>query len=391
MSFHLIKFANGDIAVVPENWCDDGMVYWPKYKNTERAKRAAANSETPESNWPKYDIMVIRTCDNYKDACRLLEKYQTGCNTTDLQSEAEQECGPPAKRLRKAVHHFGDSDESEDGGQLHWQTPTSRRGPGSSSRVSPRLEENCLAPHHGAGPQQPLPKQLFTLRVTQGTAVPPLLPPPPPPPTSTLSLRPTEEPSSIPAIGPTWRGGRMNESIPCSAAELHILNLLETIKQQQDQLVAKVNYLCSKMNCTPGPEVEMPENINLPLEHLEAVEAFEVFLKEPSNHPARQRIIASLATIGGHDVKRVTWNILGRLYSDDVSHQINWKGVNHKKAFSQMSAKSLLFSVVRKNSLTKSVTDAEVTKHTIRWFNLAMDRATKRRGGVRPPTCPSQP
>ncbi|CAL8378240.1 unnamed protein product [Gadus morhua 'NCC'] len=388
MSFHLIKFANGDIAVVPENWCDDGMVYWPKYKNTERAKRAAANSETPESNWPKYDIMVIRTCDNYKDACRLMEKYQTGCNTTDLQSEAEEECGPPDKRLRKAVHHFGDSDESEDGGQLHWQTPTSRRGPGSSSRVSllSALEENCLAPHHGAGPQQPLPKQLR--RVTQGTAVPPLLPPPP---TSTLSLRPTEEPSSIPAIGPTWRGGRMNESIPCSVAEVHILNLLETIKQQQDQLVAKVNYLCSRMNSTPGPEVEMPENINLPLEHLEAVEEFEVFLKEPSNHPARQRIIASLATIGGQDLKRVTWNILGRLYTDDVSHQINWKGVNTKKAFSQMSAKSLLFSAVRKNSLTKSVTDAEVTKHTIRWFNLAMDRATKRRGGVRPPTCPSQP
>ncbi|CAL8370155.1 unnamed protein product [Gadus morhua 'NCC'] len=64
MSFHLIKFANGDIAVVPENWCDDGMVYWPKYKNTERAKRAAANSETPESNLPKYDVMIIRTCDN---------------------------------------------------------------------------------------------------------------------------------------------------------------------------------------------------------------------------------------------------------------------------------------------------------------------------------------
>ncbi|CAL8398214.1 unnamed protein product [Boreogadus saida] len=204
-------------------------------------------------------ILTYSILDNYKDACRLMEKYQTGCNTTDLQSEAEQECGPPDKRLRKAVHHFGDSDESEDGGQLHWQTPTSRRGPGSSSRVSPRLEENCLAPHHGAGPQQPLPKQLFTLRVTQGTAVPPLLPPPPPPPTSTLSLRPTEEPSSIPAIGPTWRGGRMNESIPCSAAEVHILNLLETIKQQQDQLVAKVNYLCSKMNCTPGPEVEMPD------------------------------------------------------------------------------------------------------------------------------------
>ncbi|CAL8235235.1 unnamed protein product [Arctogadus glacialis] len=287
-----------------------------------------------------FNLMIILTysiLDNYKDACRLLEQYQTGCNTSDLQSEAEQECGPPYKRQRKAVHHFGDSDESED-------APTSRRGPGSSSRVSPRLEENCLAPHHGAGPQQPLPKQLpaFNMRrVTQGTAVPPLLPPPP---TSTLSLRPTEEPSSIPAIRPTWRGGRMNESIPCSAAEVHILNLLETIKQQQDQLAAKVNYLCSRMNSTPGPDVEMPDNINLPLELLEAVEAFEVFLKEPSNYPARQRVIASLATIGGQDLKRVTWNILGRLYTDDVSHQINWKGVNNKKAFSQMSAKSLLFS-----------------------------------------------
>ena len=77
-------------------------------------------------------------------------------------------------------------------------------------------------------------------------------------------------------------------------AEVHILNLLETIKTQQDQLVAKVNYLCSRMNSTPGPEVEMPDNINLPLEHLEAVEEFEVFLKEPSNHPARQRIVSLL-------------------------------------------------------------------------------------------------
>ena len=62
MTFHLIKFHNGDIAVVPDQWCDDGMVSWPKYKNTERVKRAAANSETPEQNWPKYDMVIIRTC-----------------------------------------------------------------------------------------------------------------------------------------------------------------------------------------------------------------------------------------------------------------------------------------------------------------------------------------
>ncbi|KAF4103819.1 hypothetical protein G5714_014806 [Onychostoma macrolepis] len=104
-----------------------------------------------------------------------------------------------------------------------------------------------------------------------------------------------------------------------------------------------------------------------------------MFLKEPSNGPARQRVISSLATIGGQDVKRVTWNILGRLFTDEVSPQINWKGVNNKKPFSRMATKTLLFSAVRKNTVTRSATDAEVTKHAIRWFNLAGDRATRRR------------
>ncbi|TDH13453.1 hypothetical protein EPR50_G00034250 [Perca flavescens] len=178
-------------------------------------------------------------------------------------------------------------------------------------------------------------------RVTQGTAVPPQLPPPPAP---ALNIRQTEEPSSSLAYRPTWRGGRMTDTIPCSAAEVHILSLLETIKQQQDQLVAKVNYLSSRLNSTPGPDVEMPDNIQFPLEQLEAVEAFEMFLKEPSNGPARQRVISSLATIGGQDVKRVTWNILPRLFTDEVSHQINWKGVNNKKSFSRMATKILLFN-----------------------------------------------
>ncbi|CAL8237245.1 unnamed protein product [Boreogadus saida] len=140
------------------------------------------------------------------------------------------------------------------------------------------------------------------------------------------------------------------------------------------------------MNSTPGPDVEMPDSIQFPLEQLEAVEAFEQFLKEPSNGPARQRVISSLANIGGQDVKRVTWNILGRLFTDEVSHQINWKGVHNKKPFSRMATKTLLFSAVRKNVVTRSATDAEVTKHAIRWFNLAADQAARRR--VPPPSTP---
>ena len=77
-----------------------------------------------------------------------------------------------------------------------------------------------------------------------------------------------------------------------TAAEYQILSLLETIKQQQDQLVAKVNWLSSRMNSTPGPDIELPANIQFPLEQLEAEDSFELFLRESSNGPARQRVVS---------------------------------------------------------------------------------------------------
>ncbi|CAL8275606.1 unnamed protein product [Arctogadus glacialis] len=240
---------------------------------------------------PRYDVNVVRTCDNYKDAMRILKQYQNGCNTSDLQSEAEleHEVELPDKRNRKPVHRFGDSDQSEEEvengdvvsqfealpvrspSQLPWQTPPSRRVPGSRF-TAPQPGKNCLASQHRAGLHHPisfqLPAPAFNMqRVTQA-----------------LNM----EPSSSLAYRPTWRGGRMADTIPCSATEFQILSLLETIKHQNDQLVAKVNLLTSRMNSTPGPDAGMPDSIQFPLEQLEAVEAFEMFLKEPSNGPARQ-------------------------------------------------------------------------------------------------------
>ncbi|XP_061746220.1 uncharacterized protein LOC133544972 isoform X2 [Nerophis ophidion] len=311
------------------------------------------------------------------------------------ESEEKREEVPPSSAANTSSHRLWDSDDSEEdpgngdlaslglASQLHRQTPPSRRVPArviSTGTRQPNSStgDNFRAPHHGEGPAPALNMQ----RVTQGTAVPPRLPPPKAP---ALNMWQTEEPGSRLAYRPTWRGGRMADNISCSAAEVQIFRLLETMKHTQDQLMAKVNFLTSRLTSTPGPEVEMPANIQFPLEQLEAVEAFEALLKEPSNGPARQRVISSLATIGGQDVKRVTWNILGRIFTDEVSHQINWKGVNNKKAFSRMATKTLLFSAVRKNVETRSATDAEVTKHAIRWFNLAADRAARRRVPPPPP------
>ncbi|XP_077091379.1 uncharacterized protein LOC143742416 [Siphateles boraxobius] len=180
------------------------------------------------------------------------------------------------------------------------------------------------------------------------TAPPQPLPPLPP---QTLLSQPAqcnqqqrgpEEPSQV--YRPTWRGGRHGpENIPCSAAQVHILSLLEHIKQQQDQLVAKVNHLSSRVLNTSTPqEPECPECIQLPIESLEAVDELESFLKDAANAAAKQRMISSLATIGGQDVNRVAWNILSQMFKEDVAKNISWKGANGKRAFGHMSSKKLI-------------------------------------------------
>ncbi|XP_061879460.1 uncharacterized protein LOC133631299 [Entelurus aequoreus] len=193
--------------------------------------------------------------DNYKDALKIMQQYGKGCNTSDLQSEAENE-ELPEKRNRKPVHRLGDSDDSEEDpgnsdltslgltSQLHRQTPPSRRVPArvmSTCQLDSSTGDNFLAPHHGEGRiHMPSPAPALNMqRVTQGTAVPPRLPPPPSP--AALNMWQTEEPGSSLASRPTWRGGRMADYISCSAPEvIHILSLLETIKHNQDQLIAKV-------------------------------------------------------------------------------------------------------------------------------------------------------
>lgn len=86
-----------------------------------------------------------------------------------------------------------------------------------------------------------------------------------------------------------------------TAAEVHILSLLEHIKQQQDQLVAKVNHLSSRVLNTSTPqEPECPECIQLPIESLEAVDELEAFLKDAANAAAKQRMVCSYQSLSSN-------------------------------------------------------------------------------------------
>ncbi|XP_070401401.1 uncharacterized protein [Nothobranchius furzeri] len=115
----------------------------------------------------------------------------------------------------------------------------------------------------------------------------------------------------------------------------------------------------------------------------EEVNTFENWLKDAAHSQLKQKLISSMAAIGGHDTKRITWNILAHIFHDDAGKQINWKGVNGKKSFNQMSSKTLILHSVRKNPISCASTDHDIYKHAIRWFNLAADRdCSGRRSGT---------
>ncbi|KAJ7995594.1 hypothetical protein DPEC_G00246210 [Dallia pectoralis] len=132
-----------------------------------------------------------------------------------------------------------------------------------------------------------------------------------------------------------------------------------------------------------NPVAEMPQNISLPLATMSEVEELEEWLKDARHSQAKLNMISALGTVGGPNTKRVTWNILSRIFSDTVAKRINWKGVNGKKSFKDMLTRSLLIKAVRKNQAASGAPESEIDASSIRWFNLASDRGGGRKDRVR--------
>lgn len=61
--FHVVEFLiSKTVAVVPRNWCSDGVTHWPNYRSDERVDRAVKNAEEPGPDWKTYDLRVVKSC-----------------------------------------------------------------------------------------------------------------------------------------------------------------------------------------------------------------------------------------------------------------------------------------------------------------------------------------
>ncbi|XP_048864724.1 uncharacterized protein LOC125739063 isoform X3 [Brienomyrus brachyistius] len=400
------------VNIIAESWFEDGVTWWPNYSNDERINRAVQKCEEPRTGWKQYDVRVLSRTGDYRKAREKLRASLT-CNTSELQTDDEEEV--IRKRKIKPRHVFGDTDsdnELEVGKKRRCSSISSAPAPpippptpdipsdsACQTSTGPLLnlshtEYPCFttvppAPITTLGmPSSPL--HHFSIRHSEhGRYTAPVhavttpISHMPSSSMSQVSATPISEEHQDHSFNPRFRLGRTGTGpIPCSAAQLHILTLLEHIKEQQMQLAAIVNNLAARM-ATDTVVAEMPPNISLPLATMSEVEELEEWLKDSRNSHAKQNMISALGATGGQNAKRVTWNILSRLFSDAVAKKINWKGVNGKKCFKEMHTRSLLIRAVRKNQSSSGVADSEVDSYTIRWFNLASDRGGGRKERAR--------
>uniref|UniRef100_A0A1A7XX38 Uncharacterized protein n=1 Tax=Iconisemion striatum TaxID=60296 RepID=A0A1A7XX38_9TELE len=243
---------------------------------SERLVVGDCDDRAQSSDSEDYDETSECSCDHHFKARRHLNK-SLSCHTSDLRTEEDEEDVRP-KGKPKAIHFLGDSDSCED------DHPRKK----SRSRPEPSIH--------------------------------PPAPAVPPPPLQT-DCRRRDEPSlsASQTHTPTWQGRRFDSgTLPSSATQLQIFSLLEHIKNQMEQLDAKVNYLISRLDSTPQ-EMEVRVPVRFPLASMEEVDTFETWLTDPAHSQLKQRLISSLAAIGGHDAKRVTWNILAHIFHDDVA------------------------------------------------------------------------
>ncbi|XP_041915413.1 uncharacterized protein LOC121680240 isoform X2 [Alosa sapidissima] len=159
---------------------------------------------------------------------------------------------------------------------------------------------------------------------------------------------------------PTFRVGHDTGPITCTEAQLHGLLLLENIKQQVNQLATTVNVVLARLGTRDGqPTYEMPD-FQFPLDSIEEVRRFEEWLQNPQHDCKKQALVTSFSSVGGVDVKRVTWNISASMCSCSVARRINWKGVNEKMALKKMASKVILTRAVRNCATTAQATDDEI-------------------------------
>ncbi|KAL0964136.1 hypothetical protein UPYG_G00319510 [Umbra pygmaea] len=256
-------------------------------------------------------------------------KQSLTCDKLELDSDDENEEIGRGKRTRKPIHHFGDTEDSDrEPAPKKAPIPIQHR-PSSGPSLTSRCNQPAPGPSYFVQPPLPpppvpspcsLPPPLtspvpspFSPPPPRSPSRPPSLPTPqqlfqspyncssqnytdlsvhhPPPGTSSDGLATSYRERATEVFMPSLNMGRSGKDpIICTPAKLHMLTLMENMKQQMTQLSMNMSVIMAR-TAAAGSVVEMPEEISLPLASIEEVDHFEGWLKNPANTAKKQHLV----------------------------------------------------------------------------------------------------
>lgn len=458
--YRLVEFTDTScLNIIPDDWYDNGITWWPNYKNDQKINNAIQCREKPKSDWSCFAVRELSKAGSYQEARMKLKRAMT-CNGADNQRDSEDDS---TSKKRRQSDKLEQDDSEDDRSKRLKKMAASASFPGSYVNPSPHFfammpEQSPLATGRTGslrkGQETSTRDMLMELApitaarsilenrdwdsqtsfrgmiqheqqsVTTGTSAweslssfreimhqqgptatgwsletssRELSSDNPSTVTSESRNRDWSNPSTcreteVSSTSMTFRNGR-GDQIPCNAAEFHLLNIMESLRQQQLQHAVALNTIINILQgrvsgrgsasgggsdtaalAAARDTAEMPQDISYPLLDLQQLEKQERWLENAVNMPAKTKMIAYLGAIGGKDLKTTVWKIMSTLIHNNLGKQLNWKGVNDKRAFSSLLLKSVIIRGVRKNPNYTKTTDSEIEKLIIRWLNLAGDR-----------------
>ncbi|KAL2097880.1 hypothetical protein ACEWY4_007087 [Coilia grayii] len=295
--------------------------------------------------------------ENYEEGRR---KAREAEHRSDLQSDTDMtDKRPNRKRMRSVrLAPLGvevESEEEDDG------PPLPKRNP-------PALAVSAFSLNPTPVPATVTPTVLPPVPTVPDfsvnhTPVPATLTPTVPATPTPIFLPPVSDPKTFTQLSPlsevlSWEPGR---SAPSLLRE--VLTKLEMVLDQQSTIL----QIIQRQNASPTiSRVE-----GLPMVDMMALQALEQSLQSEEEI---DKLINYLGVIGGMNTKDCVWKMMGRVFTNELARNLNWRGINGKVALSKLKIKDIITRAVRKNPLASGASESDVESVMKRWLQLAADR-----------------
>lgn len=169
-----------------------------------------------------------------------------------------------------------------------------------------------------------------------------------------------------------------------SSALRKIVELLIQLKTSVNTLAEQVRInTMTVQSMTSSTTAEIPDDLNmeLPIANQQALDSVEEELKQ--NRSMYKSLVLLLASKGGSSIKDVTRRIMATLLTNQFMANINWTGQGNKVAFGKLLLLKVISRAIRRNSILRNVTDAEIQREVVRCLHGALDRDGGRRARMR--------